>query len=225
MRPGLGLEGVQNLTRFVEEGGVLVTSRETSTWAVEYGLARYVRVVPTTKLRAPGTIVQGVVTDKTHPIARGYDEKLPLYFAGSPLFRVGVRDEPPQTDSRPSGRGGKDDPDVPQGRPFVPTPERVKPGPGESGFQLPEDAPWQVEAFWPRPEDRPKVVVSFAEKDLLLSGMLDGADELSNKPAVIDVPRGKGHVILMSTNPMWRMNTSGLYAIVMNAVLEMSQAR
>ena len=45
------------------------------------------------------------------------------------------------------------------------------------------------------------------------------ADELSGKPAVIDVPRGKGHVILMSTNPMWRMNTSGLYALVMNAVM------
>ncbi len=56
-------------------------------------------------------------------------------------------------------------------------------------------------------------------------GMLDGADELSNKPAVIDVPRGKGHVILMSTNPMWRMNTSGLYALVMNAIIEMAGAQ
>ncbi len=33
----------------------------------------------------------------------------------------------------------------------------------------------------------------------------------------------RGHIILMSTNPMWRMNTSGLYALVMNAVMEMSQ--
>ena len=223
MRPGLRLDGVQNLTRFVEEGGVLITARDTSVWAVDYGLARYVRVVPTTKLRAPGTIVQGTVTDKSHPIARGYDEKLPLYFSGSPLFRVGVREEPPASDARPSGRGGKDDPDVPQGRPFVPAPERPKPGPGEAGFQLPEDAPWNFEAYLPRQEDRPRVVISFAEKDLLLSGMLEGADELSGKPAVIDVPRGQGHVILMSTNPMWRMNTSGLYALVMNAAMELSR--
>jgi hypothetical protein len=40
--------------------------------------------------------------------------------------------------------------------------------------------------------------------------------------AVIDVPRGKGHIILMSPNPMWRMNTPGLYALVMNAVMEMA---
>jgi hypothetical protein len=217
MRPGLGLTGVQNLLHFVENGGILITARDTSVWAVEYGLARWVRVVETSKLKAPGTIVRAAITDKTHPIAKGYDDTLPLYFAGDPVFKVGFREER-ERDSRPSGRGGKDDPDVPQGRPFIPAPERAKPAPGEEGFQLPEDSPWSVEAYFPRPEDRPRVVISFAEKDLLLSGMLEGADEISGKPAVIDVPRGKGHVILMSTNPMWRMNTPGLYALVMNAV-------
>ncbi len=222
MRPGLGLTGVQNLLSFVENGGVLVTARDTSVWAVEYGLARWVRVVDTNKLKAPGTIVRGSVTDKKHPIAKGYDETIPLYFSGGPVFRVGFReDRDRDQESRPSGRGGKDDPDVPQGRPFIPIPERPKPEPGEAGFQLPEDAPWSVEATFPRKEDRPRVVVSFAEKDLLMSGMLEGADELAGKPAVIDAPRGKGHVILMATNPMWRMNTPGLYALVMNAVLEM----
>lgn len=216
MRPGLGLSGVQNLLRFVEDGGVLVTARDTSVWAVEYGLTRWVRVVETSKLKAPGTIVRAAVKDRKHPIAAGYDETLPLYFAGGPVFSVGFREERTQ-ESRPSGRGGKDDPDVPQGRPFIPAPERPRPAPGEEGFQLPEDEPWRVEAIFPRPEDRPRVVISFAEKDLLLSGMLEGADEISGKPAVIDVPRGKGHVILMSTNPMWRMNTPGLYALVMNA--------
>ncbi|MGN6183950.1 MAG: M14 family zinc carboxypeptidase [Thermoanaerobaculia bacterium] len=223
MRPGLGLTGVANLQSFVENGGVLVTSRDTSVLAVEYGLVRWVRVVDTNKLKAPGTIVQGVVTDKSHPITRGYDDKIALYFSGSPVFKVGWRDEPPATDSRPSGRGGKDDPDVVQGRAFVEMPERPKAAPGEQGFQAPEDSPWNVEALMPRPEDRPKVVVSFAEKDLLLSGMLEGGDEIAGKPAVIDAPRGKGHVILMAINPMWRMNTSGLYALVMNAVMELAQ--
>jgi len=219
MRPGLGLTGVQQLLRFVEDGGVLVTARDTSAWAIQYGLARWVRVVETDKLKAPGTIVRATLTDKSHPIAHGYDETIPLYFSGSPVFRIVFRDEREQPDSRPSGRGGKDDPDVPQGRPFVPAPEKPKPDP----FALPEDLPWTVEATMPREEDRPKVVISFAEKDLLLSGMLEGADELSGKPAVIDSPRGKGHVILMSTNPMWRGNTSGLYALVMNAVMEMTK--
>jgi hypothetical protein len=222
MRPGLGLIGVARLQKFVEEGGLLITARDTSVWAIEYGLARWVRVVDTNKLKAPGTIVQGTVTDKKHPIAHGYDDSLPLYFSGSPVFSVGFRDERTPPDSRPSGRGGKDDPDVVQGRPFIPMPERPKPEPGEAGFQMPEDAPWSMEAYMPGVDERPKVVISFAEKDLLLSGMLEGGEEIAGKPAVIDVPRGKGHIILMSTNPMWRMNTSGLYALVMNAVMEMA---
>ena len=43
MRPGLGLTGVENLTRFVEDGGLLVTSEDTAEWAADYGLARWVR--------------------------------------------------------------------------------------------------------------------------------------------------------------------------------------
>jgi hypothetical protein len=224
MRPGLGLEGVLHLTRFVEEGGLLITARDTSVWAIDYGLARWVSVVPAPALKAPGTVVQARVTDKSHPIVQGYEESFPLYFSGSPLFRVGFREQrdPP---GRPSGRGGADDPDVPQGRPYVPAPERPVPAPGEAGFQLPEDAPWTWEAYMPRPEDRPRIVVSFADKDLLLSGMLEGAGELAGKPAIIDVPRGKGHVILMSSNPMWRMNTQGMYALVMNAIMQMAAER
>ena len=226
MRPGLGLHGVANLLRFVEDGGLLVTARDTSVFAVEYGLARWVSVVDTTKLKAPGTVVKAVLTDKKSPVVRGYDDTLPLFFSGSPLFKVGVReDRAPET--RPSGRGGKNDPDVAQGRPFVEMPERAKPAPGEEGFQMPEDAPWGFEAYMPRPEDRPRVLVSFAAKadELLMSGMLDGGDELAGKPAVIAAPRGKGHVLLFSVNPMWRMNTQGMYPLVMNAVINWDKLR
>src|SRR5437763_1525555 len=95
MRPGLGLTGVANITRFVEDGGLLITARDTSVWAADYGLARWVRVVAPQKLRAPGTIVAAAVTDKKSPIVTGYDETIPLYFSNSPIFRVGVTQEPP----------------------------------------------------------------------------------------------------------------------------------
>src|SRR5215212_4329280 len=164
MRPGLGLTGVANVTKFVDDGGLLITARDTSVWAVEYGLARYVRVVPAQKLKAPGTILSASVTDKKSPIAAGYDDTIPIYFASSPIFRVGVNQPPPEQEARVSGRGGRTDPDVPQGRPFVPTPERPKPAPGEEGFQAPEDAPWNSEHLMPRPEDRPRVIVAFNSK-------------------------------------------------------------
>jgi hypothetical protein len=226
MRPGLGLSGVENLTKFVEDGGLLITARDTAVWAAEYGLARYVRVIAPQKLRAPGTILSASVTDKKSPIAAGYDDTIPIYYANTPIFRVGIT-QTPEAESRPSGRGGKTDPDVPQGRAFVPLPERPRPAPGEEGFQLPEDAPWNSDFAFPKVEDRPRVIVSFAKQadQLLLSGMLEGGDELAGKPVVIDAPRGKGHVILFASNPMWRQNTQGSYALVMNAIMNWDRLR
>ena len=70
------------------------------------------------------------------------------------------------------------------------------------------------------PELRPRVVVRFAEeKDLLVSGMLAGGSELANQAAVVDVPRGKGHVLLFANNPMWRNETQGSYFLLFNAML------
>ncbi|HVR43010.1 MAG TPA: M14 family zinc carboxypeptidase [Thermoanaerobaculia bacterium] len=220
MRPGLGISGVQNLTRFVEDGGLLITALDTADFAIRYGIVRWVSVTPTQKLKAPGTIVLASVTDEKSPVTAGYDETLPLFFSGSPVFKVGVREDP-KPQPRGTGRGGADDPDVPQGRPFVELPVREKPEPGEEGFQLPEDMPDNFAPYMPRLRDRPRVLVSFAKeaKSLLMSGMLDGAEELAGKPAVVLAPRGKGHVLLFAVNPMWRMNTPGSYPLVMNAIM------
>jgi hypothetical protein len=55
--------------------------------------------------------------------------------------------------------------------------------------------------------------------------MLEGGDELAGKPAVIHSPRGKGNVLLMAVNPMWRMNTPGMYPLVMNAIVNWDKLR
>src|SRR5258708_6602726 len=102
MRPGLGLIGVDNLARFVEGGGLLITARDTSVWAVQYGLAQWVRVVETQKLRAPGTILLASITDKKSPIAAAYDDTLPIYYASSPAFQVGLT--PPHPPASPPSR-------------------------------------------------------------------------------------------------------------------------
>jgi hypothetical protein len=57
------------------------------------------------------------------------------------------------------------------------------------------------------------------EKELLISGMLAGGRELANRPAIIDVPRGKGHVLMFANNPMWRSQTQGSYFLLFNALL------
>ncbi len=220
MRPGLGVAGVASLARFVERGGLLITVQETARWAIEFGLVRWVKVVGTPKLKASGSLVRAVVTDPASPVAWGYDDFVPVYFDGGPAFRVGAFDRPEREPARPSGRGGVDDPDVPQGRPYVAPPERPTPAPGEEGFQPPEDYRAFAEAYLPRPADRPRVIAAFPKKadEILLSGMLEGGEEIAGKAVVIDAPLGRGHILLFACNPMWRVSTQGTYALVTNAI-------
>jgi hypothetical protein len=66
----------------------------------------------------------------------------------------------------------------------------------------------------------PRVVLRFADaKHLWVSGMLSGAKELADTPAVVDVPVGRGHILLFAPNPMWRMTTEGSFMLVLNAAL------
>jgi Zinc carboxypeptidase len=221
IRPGLGFVGIENLKKFVEDGGLLITVQETAEWAVNYGLARWVKVVDTSKLKARGSILRAKVTDASSPVVYGYDDTIPVHFTDGPVFKVGIeirrRDS---EEARPSGRGAKDDPDIPQGRPFVEMPEKPKLGPGEKGFVPSEDLLFRFQPFIPRIEDRPRVILSFPKEtdQILLSGMLEGADEISEAPVVIDSPLGKGHVLLFANNPMWRSITQGTYPLIFNAI-------
>ncbi|TAM50752.1 MAG: hypothetical protein EPN53_07445 [Acidobacteria bacterium] len=221
MRPGLGIAGVAHLAEFVERGGLLITAQDTARLAIEFGLVRWIKVVETPKLKAAGSLLKAVVTDPGSPVAWGYDESVPVYFDGAPVFQVGTADRDARESKRPSGRGGPADPDVPQGRPYVAPPERPAPAPGEEGFQAPDDYRAFAEAYRPRPADRPRVIASFPKNadSILLSGMLDGGDEIAGKAVVVDAPRGRGHVLLFACNPMWRASTQGTYGLVTNAIL------
>ncbi len=49
--------------------------------------------------------------------------------------------------------------------------------------------------------------------------MLAGGNELANRPAIVDVPVGRGHVVMFATNPMWRHQTQGEFFLLFNAAL------
>jgi hypothetical protein len=64
------------------------------------------------------------------------------------------------------------------------------------------------------------VILRYADnRNLLVSGLVEGGAEIAQHPAVVDVPVGKGHVVLFSNNPVWRGETEGSYFLVFNAIL------
>ena len=67
---------------------------------------------------------------------------------------------------------------------------------------------------------RARVVLRFDPNvdSLLVSGLLDNGSEMSGRAAVVDAPLGQGHVVLFGIRPMWRYETQGSYAMVLNAL-------
>jgi len=70
------------------------------------------------------------------------------------------------------------------------------------------------------PDQRPRVIMRWGNtSELLVSGLLDGGDEIAQHASLIDSPLDRGHVILFSNNPFWRGQTSGSYSLVFNTIL------
>ncbi|HVO97603.1 MAG TPA: M14 family zinc carboxypeptidase [Bryobacteraceae bacterium] len=234
MRPGMGFEGIFQLHKFVEEGGLFITITGNATIPIDYGFVEGVTVQDSSTLHARGSVLNAVFADKNSPIAYGYGDTLAVYFNQAPILnagagagfggrgggggrggaggggRGGAGDTGP---NRPSGRGTMDDPDIPQGRPLFVAPEGPavaddEGGGGGRGGRGGAAAP------------QPRVILRFAdEKDLLVSGMLSGGSALAGHPAVIDCQKGKGHVLMFANNPMWRSETHGSYFLLFNAML------
>jgi hypothetical protein len=221
MRPGLGWSGLQNLQKFVKDGGLFITVDDTSDFAVNYGFTAGVSVNRSPRLRAVGAILRTKSVDAASPIAYGYSDSLAMYCSNGPIFNInnGVGGRGGRPGPRATGRGTPDDPDVVQGRPPAEIPE---PPPRVEPWEAPLVTTEQLRnaiGLIP-PGQRPRVVLRYADsRDLFVSGLLDGGDEIAQRAAIIDVPSGNGHVLLFSTNPFWRGQTKGSYFLVFNAIL------
>ncbi len=231
MRGGMGLEGLTNVGKFIDAGGLFITIAGNASIPVEYGLIEGVTIAQPRELRARGSILTSVLGDKHSPVVYGYGDKLPIYFNQAPVLNVsatagvgfggggGGDNSGPTGANRPTGRGSLTDPDIPQGRPYEAPPPRPEVRPGEEP-PIDPDMLEYLRPYLPPPEMRPRVVLRFSdEKQLLISGMLAGGRELANRPVIVDVPRGKGHVLLFANNPVWRNETQGSYFLLFNAML------
>jgi hypothetical protein len=95
IRPGMGLDGAAALRRFVERGGLLVTSGNSSTLPMTLGFNPTVTQAITTRLNARGSVIraQPAPGSGSSPILYGYETpSFPVYFNQTPVFNVQARD-------------------------------------------------------------------------------------------------------------------------------------
>ena len=219
MRGGLGLTGLANLEQFVRDGGLLIAVQSSASLPIAASMTQMVNVASPQGMNAPGSVLLSTIDDNKSPITYGYGDKLYVYFHDGPVLNVGMNQQNPEANARASGRGSPTDPDVIQTRLYEEPEKTPKRSPHDQELYIPEEVRQFASLLLPPPTEMPRVVVRFApEKDLVLSGMLVGAKDVAEKPVVVDVPHGKGHVILFANNPVWRDETMGSFFLVFNAM-------
>ncbi|HMK91615.1 MAG TPA: hypothetical protein VK576_01325, partial [Thermoleophilia bacterium] len=192
---GIGGQGLAELQRFVEDGGLLVTLGSGSSLALEAGLVRGVRRsaggVPRSSdgggtasaaaavvsgTRTPGSHLRVTFVRPDHPLAYGYPARTWVFRQNFPLY------DPPRR--------------------------------------------WLRMAYCTScldgPEDRSGIVMEWGDRSgepLVVSGGAWGEADLVGRPAILDMPAGRGHVVAFNFNPLHRDMNRGDHRLVWNAIL------
>jgi len=102
IRGGMGMEGLFNLYKFVQEGGTYIAEGSTSTLFPQFNFSPGVTVEQTEGLFARGIIVRGNIPDMRNPLVYGLGyNQMAVYFNGGPVLNAGG------TGGFGGGRGGR----------------------------------------------------------------------------------------------------------------------
>jgi Zinc carboxypeptidase len=245
IRGGMGLEGLTELKKFVDEGGTLIADGSTAAMLTDYGLATGVTLEHPAQLFARGTILRGTIGDAKSPLAYGFEQKdIPVYFNQDPVLSISAGGA-----GFGGGGGGFGAPGSPQGQNVTPNagllnilpldlsmrtadaPTGAGGGAGGRGRRGAAAAASDAtpgfggggggRGFAGPPATPPRVAVQFGTNasEMLLSGTLAGGDSLSGRALAVDVPVGKGHIVMFAMRPFWRWQTQGTYFFGFNAIL------
>jgi len=244
-RVGMGLEGVIHLRDFIAQGGVFVGSNSSADFAISSNFAYGVSAgTAASTTRVVGSLLRTKIVDEASPIVYGVSDNLAMYSNNGSYFTVsatsggggrggggGAPGGAPGAGARGggsgrvTGRGTQDDQDTVQGRPMyegtnlTPLPAPVQTQPWQYSLPTEEQMKRNPGNLIP-PQFRPRVALRFdAQSTLLASGLLDGGADIAQRPVVVDVPVGQGHVVLFANNPIYRGETIGSYPMVFNTIL------
>lgn len=192
---GIGWDGLGQIQKFIEQGGLLVTLGSASMLPLEAGIVRGVRRdaggVPRSSqgggaesasasqqsvTRTPGAHLRVTFDRPDHPIAYGYEPHTFVFRQNFPLYA---------------------------------TPRR-----------------WLRMAYCTTcldgPVDSSDVVLEWGDRGgspILVSGQIWGEGNLIGRPAILDSPVGRGHVITFNFNPLHRDLNRGDQRMLWNAII------
>jgi hypothetical protein len=230
MTGGMGFEGLAELRRFVEAGGVLLTLRDASRLVSESGFVPAFGSLPLGQLFHPGSVVRVKARRNDHPVLYGYPETFHVFRGNGMLVSTERRDrgtivlqygthrpcdEEEPTDDRPM-----------LGIPAPPTPAAPAPRAAISDTLVAGDSatagvPGAGEGVAAASADSDRACErnSRRTRDYQLSGMVRNAQVIIGQGVVLHSPLGRGHVVAYTFNPLHRYMNQHDFALVWNAML------
>ena len=192
---GIGWPGLEEIQKFVESGGLLVTLGSGSVLALEAGIVRGVRrdeggpprsaagtgaaaaeASTEAETRTPGAHVRVSFVKPDHPISYGYPARTYVFRQNYPLYALPRR-----------------------------------------SLQMA-----YCQNCLDGPYDPNAVVLEWGDREgapLLVSGQVWGESGLIGRPAIFDLTEGRGHVVAFNFNPMHRDLNRGDQRMLWNALL------
>ena len=196
MTGGPGYLGMDNLRKFVEEGGLLISFDNTSSIVAEAGLTPELSPVSAGSLFHPGSIIRAKARNSGHPVLYGYPEEFTLFRGNGPLLQTNKYNRDlmlVQYGSKPL----KDE--IPYEGPIMGIPEKAK-------------------------VDKEEIKEDKA-KPYVVSGMVRNEQEIVGHGAVFNVPVGKGNVLAFTFDPLHRYLNHHDAPMVWNAMINWDKLR
>lgn len=162
-RGGIGQKGLDNLLKFVKDGGSLFLIDKSSDVAIkgfEIPVINILENLSEAEFYCPGSILNLNIEHFDDPMFSGYLDNTFAYFKNSPTFEV-----------------------------------------------MNNEA--KVLASWPNKAD-----------EVLASGWIEGETIIEGKPAIIDMPLGKGHIYLTAFDIVHRGQPHSTFKILFNSLLK-----
>ena len=191
---GIGWPGMSNLQRFVGEGGLFISLGNGSALPLDGGLVRGVSSAPGGgSVWTPGVELTASFSRPDHPIAYGYSRTTSVFRESETVYTV------PRADRRWI---------VLQWGTRLPTEER----------EDAEAAAAATNAGKAGGSGRAAGDTS-TPASMMVSGAAKGEDVLEGRPAILDMPAGRGHVVAFNFNPLHRDLNRSDYRLLWNAIL------
>ena len=194
---GMTTIGVENIKKFVKEGGILVCNKGSSDFAIkEFRLPfkNALQGVKSKDFNCPGSILK-MSYKIDHPLAFGLPEEGISFFSRSMAFEYDDGKKAPAKKA-PEKKAASETKTPPQ-----------------------KKAPAAKKYVAEKAKVTYKVVAEYPDESLLLSGYIKGDELLRKKASVLDIDFGKGKLILFGFNVHNRAQAYSTFKLLFNSLL------